>query len=100
MTYEDVRLDRDGQVAILTLARPKALNALRAQTVDELNAAIDEIEADRDRQGRRPRRRRQPGLLLGYRPGERPAPATPWRRTRSPSATRRCSSGSGTSTGW
>ncbi|MFI6451318.1 enoyl-CoA hydratase/isomerase family protein [Streptosporangium amethystogenes] len=47
MSYEDVRLERDGQVAILTLARPKALNALRAQTVDELSAAIDEIEADR-----------------------------------------------------
>ncbi|WP_068756069.1 enoyl-CoA hydratase/isomerase family protein [Thermobifida cellulosilytica] len=46
MAYEDIRLERDGQVAVLTLARPKALNALRAQTVNELNSAIDEIEAD------------------------------------------------------
>ena len=46
MSYEDLRLERDGQVAILTLARPKALNALRAQTVSELNAAITELEDD------------------------------------------------------
>ncbi|WP_169945369.1 enoyl-CoA hydratase/isomerase family protein [Microbispora sp. H11081] len=46
MPYEDVRLERDGQVAIVTLNRPKALNALRAQTVNELSAIIDELEAD------------------------------------------------------
>ena len=46
MPFEDIRLTRDGQVALITLARPKALNALRAQTVTELNRAIDEVEAD------------------------------------------------------
>lgn len=46
--YEDIRLERDGQIAVLTLARPKALNALRIQTVNELSAAVDEIESDND----------------------------------------------------
>ncbi len=46
MTFEDIRLERDGAVAVLTLARPAALNALRQQTVSELNSAIDEIEQD------------------------------------------------------
>lgn len=44
--YEDIRLELDGQVAILTLARPKALNALRAQTARELDHAIDLIESN------------------------------------------------------
>ena len=48
MSYEDLRLERHGQVAVLTLSRPKALNALRAQTVAEFNAAIDELERDRE----------------------------------------------------
>lgn len=44
--YEDIRVELEGPVALLTLARPKALNALRAQTIRELNDALDRIEAD------------------------------------------------------
>jgi enoyl-CoA hydratase/carnithine racemase len=47
VTYEDIRVARDEQVAVITLARPKALNALRKQTVVELNAAIEDVEQDR-----------------------------------------------------
>lgn len=46
--YEDIRLEVDGQIALLTLARPKVGNALRAQTARELSHAIDVIEASRE----------------------------------------------------
>ncbi|WP_436700588.1 enoyl-CoA hydratase/isomerase family protein [Nocardioides sp. BYT-33-1] len=44
--FEDIRVERDGQVAVITLARPAALNALRQQTVTELNHAIEDVESD------------------------------------------------------
>lgn len=46
MTYEDIRVEREGSIAVITLARPAALNALRRQTVIELGAAIDDVESD------------------------------------------------------
>jgi 2-(1,2-epoxy-1,2-dihydrophenyl)acetyl-CoA isomerase len=46
MTYEHVRLElSQAQVATLTIARPDKLNALSAQTVDELTAAVGEARA-------------------------------------------------------
>lgn len=45
---EDIRLERRGHVAILTLNRPEALNALRSKTVEELGTALRELEADRE----------------------------------------------------
>ncbi len=45
LSYE---LDADGQVAIITLRRPKAANALNAQLIDELDGALDLAEADDD----------------------------------------------------
>ncbi|MDQ6522834.1 enoyl-CoA hydratase/isomerase family protein [Nocardioides sp. LHD-245] len=44
--FEDIRVERDDQVAVITLARPAALNALRQQTVTELNRAIEDVESD------------------------------------------------------
>ncbi|MBI3969252.1 MAG: enoyl-CoA hydratase/isomerase family protein [Chloroflexi bacterium] len=46
MAYEVITLERDGQVAVLTVNRPKVLNALNAQVMSELDQAIDEIAAD------------------------------------------------------
>jgi 2-(1,2-epoxy-1,2-dihydrophenyl)acetyl-CoA isomerase len=43
MVYEHIRLEiGEAAVATLTLARPDRLNALSAQTVDELRAAVEE----------------------------------------------------------
>jgi len=39
-------VERDGAVAVLTINRPKVLNALNAQTLDELRRAILELKHD------------------------------------------------------
>ena len=46
MSFDNLLLERDGAVAILTVNRPKVLNALNAQTVDELRRAILELKRD------------------------------------------------------
>ncbi|HEX8443438.1 MAG TPA: enoyl-CoA hydratase-related protein [Allosphingosinicella sp.] len=46
MGYEHIRLELSpASVATITIARPEKLNALSAQTVDELRAAVEEIGA-------------------------------------------------------
>ena len=47
MTDELVRSERRGAVALLTLDRPKALNALDRATLERLRARIAELAADR-----------------------------------------------------
>jgi len=46
MAFENVLLERDGAVAILTVNRPKVLNALNAPTLDELRRAALELRHD------------------------------------------------------
>src|SRR5689334_18846884 len=46
MGYENILLERQDGVAFATVNRPKVLNALNAQTLRELAAAFDEVEAD------------------------------------------------------
>jgi enoyl-CoA hydratase len=46
MALEHLLVDRDGAVSIITINRPKVLNALNGPTLDELSQVID--EADRD----------------------------------------------------
>ena len=48
MTYENILVERKDRIAIITLNRPGVLNALSQATVDELDAAIDELGADED----------------------------------------------------
>jgi enoyl-CoA hydratase len=43
---ECILVETQGRVGIITLDRPKALNALNAQLIGELNAALDTFEAD------------------------------------------------------
>ena len=44
----NLKLDVDGQIAILQIARPAALNALNSETLDELNQVLTEVEARDD----------------------------------------------------
>lgn len=44
--YRDVRIERQGRIATLTLARPTKLNAVTADTIDEIEAALDELDRD------------------------------------------------------
>ncbi|HZT89274.1 MAG TPA: enoyl-CoA hydratase [Stellaceae bacterium] len=46
MSYDTILVERQGAVGIVTLNRPNALNALNAQLVRELAAALDELEGD------------------------------------------------------
>jgi enoyl-CoA hydratase len=48
MAYETIIVERDGAVAIITLNRPKALNALNDAMMRELAQALAQLEADRD----------------------------------------------------
>ncbi|MFK7601515.1 enoyl-CoA hydratase/isomerase family protein [Deinococcus sp. SM5_A1] len=46
MEFENVQIDRHGAIAVLTVNRPKALNALNAKTFGEISAALDLIVED------------------------------------------------------
>ena len=46
MTLENLLVERDGAVATITINRPKVLNALNAQTLDELRRTILELKHD------------------------------------------------------
>jgi enoyl-CoA hydratase len=46
VSFENLLVERDGAVAIVTFNRPKVLNALNAQTLAELHAAIGQFKAD------------------------------------------------------
>ena len=48
VAYENIIVDRDEGVAIITLNRPKVLNALSRALVDELDDAMTELESDDD----------------------------------------------------
>ncbi|QIS01937.1 enoyl-CoA hydratase [Nocardia brasiliensis] len=46
--FETILLERKGRVGWITLNRPKALNALNAQVLDDVIAALDELERDEE----------------------------------------------------
>jgi enoyl-CoA hydratase len=46
MSYETILTSTDGRVGVITLNRPKALNALNDQLMDELGAALLSFDAD------------------------------------------------------
>jgi enoyl-CoA hydratase len=46
MAYETILVETKGRVGIITLNRPKALNALNSQLFKELNAVLDAWETD------------------------------------------------------
>ncbi|GGM00925.1 enoyl-CoA hydratase [Pseudomonas asuensis] len=46
MSYETLVIEIQERVALITLNRPQALNALNSQLIDELNQALDSLERD------------------------------------------------------
>ncbi|HZI16860.1 MAG TPA: enoyl-CoA hydratase-related protein [Myxococcus sp.] len=46
MAYENIRLEAEGAVAVLTIDRPKALNALNTKTLQEMESALKSLGPD------------------------------------------------------
>ena len=46
MDYQNIIVETRGKVGLITLNRPKALNALNDALVDELGVALNAFEAD------------------------------------------------------
>lgn len=46
VTYHDLKIFRDGAIAILTLNRPHKLNAMTQSSIEEVVAAFDELDRD------------------------------------------------------
>src|SRR5262245_40253472 len=47
-TYENILVETRGAVGLITLNRPKALNALNSDLVRDIGAALDAFEADKN----------------------------------------------------
>lgn len=48
MAYEHILYAQDGGIATITFNRPKALNALNSELLEEFGRALDEVAADED----------------------------------------------------
>jgi enoyl-CoA hydratase len=46
MSFETIRVERDGPLAVITIARPDKLNALNSTARREIMTAVDELAAD------------------------------------------------------
>ncbi|EJL71123.1 enoyl-CoA hydratase/isomerase family protein [Chryseobacterium populi] len=46
MSYENILLNKEDKISIITINRPESLNALNAKTIQELSAAFDELNSD------------------------------------------------------
>ena len=46
MELKNVVIEKQGKVAIVTINRPKALNALNSETLKELDYIVDDLEND------------------------------------------------------
>ncbi len=48
MAYENIILEKDGEIAVIKFNRPKALNAINPAVLVDMNGALDEIEKNPD----------------------------------------------------
>ena len=46
MPYENILVETHGRVGLVRLNRPKALNALNAALIEDLNAALEAFDRD------------------------------------------------------
>lgn len=51
MAYDNILYQREGPAAIITINRPRVLNAINHQTIAEIGQALDEAEADPEVRG-------------------------------------------------
>ena len=47
MNYENIYIEEEGNLAVITIDRPKKLNALNKRTIEELHDAFEELDADK-----------------------------------------------------
>jgi enoyl-CoA hydratase len=48
MEFKNIILEKEEKVAVITINRPKALNALNSETLKEIDAAIDDVSSDKE----------------------------------------------------
>lgn len=48
MTYKNLIIDVEDKIAVITINRPKSLNALNKETIEELGKALGELEQNKD----------------------------------------------------
>ena len=48
MNYQNIILETEGKTAIISINRPESLNALNAQTIQELSEAFEDLNADKE----------------------------------------------------
>lgn len=46
MAWKNILVEKEENIAVLTINRPKVLNALNAETVEEIGQAVEQLEAD------------------------------------------------------
>ena len=46
MNYENILIEKEDKLAIITINRPQSLNALNAQTISELSSAFNDLDTD------------------------------------------------------
>ena len=46
MPFDNLLVERDGAVAVVTINRPRVLNALNTQTLDELRRVVLDLKQD------------------------------------------------------
>lgn len=44
--FNNILVEKDGEIAVLTINRPKVLNALNAETLQEIDQAMDQLASD------------------------------------------------------
>lgn len=48
MTFENILLEKENKISVITINRPQSLNALNAQTIKELSTALDTLNDDKE----------------------------------------------------
>lgn len=48
MSYDNIILSKEDKTAIITINRPESLNALNAQTINEISSSLDELASDHE----------------------------------------------------